>query len=59
MLPSLTELKQGKNGRKKDLQHGNERVQNTHRQGEWVKRTLLPSNVGKKSVNDSGPTVGS
>ena len=26
------------------------------KQGKWVKITLLPNNVGKKSV-DSGPTV--
>ena len=29
------------------------------RQGKWVKILLLPNNVGKKSVNNSGPTVGS
>ena len=33
----------------------NERGQNTHSNGEWVKIPLLPNNVGKKSVNDSGP----
>ena len=32
---------------------------NTHGQGERVKIPLLPWNVDKKSVNDSGPTVGS
>ena len=37
----------------------NEMGQNTHGKGEWVKIPLLPNNVGKKSVNDSGPTVGS
>ena len=30
----------------------NERVQNTHGQGERVKIPLLPNNVGKKSVKD-------
>ena len=37
----------------------NKRGQNTHGQGERVKIPLLPYNVVKKSVNDSGPTVGS
>ena len=37
----------------------NERGQNTHCKGEWVKIPFLPNNVGKKSVNDSGPTIGS
>ena len=37
----------------------NERGQNTHGKGEQVKIQLLPNNVGKKSVNDSGSTVGS
>ena len=36
-----------------------ERGQNTHGKGEGVKIPLLPNNVGKKSVNNSGPTVGS
>ena len=37
----------------------NERGQNTHIKGERVKIPLLPYNVDKKSVLDSGPTVGS
>ena len=37
----------------------NERGQNTQGKGEQVKIPLLPDNVGKKSVNDSGPTTGS
>ena len=36
-----------------------ERGQNTHGKGEGMKIPLLPNNVGKKSVNNSGPTVGS
>ena len=36
----------------------NERGQNTHGQGEWVKIPLLPNNAGKKSVNDAGPKQG-
>ena len=35
------------------------RGQNTHGQGEREKIPLLPYNVGKKSVKDSGTTVGS
>ena len=35
------------------------RGQNTHSHWERVKIPLLPNNVGKKSVHDSGPTVGS
>ena len=31
---------------------------NTHGKGERVKIPLLPNNVGKKSVNDSGPRQG-
>ena len=37
----------------------NESGRNTHGKGEWVKIPLLPEKVGKKSVNDSGPTTGS
>ena len=37
----------------------NERGKNTHGQGERVIIPLLPYNVDKKSVNGSGPTVGS
>ena len=37
----------------------NEREQNTHGNGEWVKIPLWPNNVGKKSVNYSGPMIGS
>ena len=37
----------------------NERGQNTHGQVESVKIPLVPNNVDKKSVNDSGPVVGS
>ena len=33
-----------------------EREQNTHGKGVQVKIPLLPNNVGKKSVNNSGPT---
>ena len=36
-----------------------ERGQNTHSQGERVKKNLLPYNVDKKSVNNLGLTVGS
>ena len=37
----------------------NERGQKTHSQGERGKIPLLPYNVDKKSVYDSGQTVGS
>ena len=37
----------------------NERGQNTHSKWEQVKIPLIPYNVDKKSVNDSGPNVGS
>ena len=37
----------------------NEKGKITHGQGEQVKISLLPDTVGKKSVNDLGPTVGS
>ena len=37
----------------------NEREHNTHSKEEHVKIPLLPNNVGKKSVNELGPTVGS
>ena len=36
----------------------NERGQDTHGQGEWVKTPLFPNNIGKKSVNDAGPQQG-
>ena len=35
------------------------RGKNTHSKEERVKIPLLPNIIGKKSVNDSGPTIGS
>ena len=35
----------------------NERGQNTHSKGEWVKIPLLPNKVGKRSGNDKRVTT--